>query len=79
MVTVADSKDLREILDRFVAAYVVSQEQISAARVLKDDAGSFISVAVEPNQPADVPGEFEGLRVILSEREPGHVAAGPLR
>lgn len=79
MKTVADSERLREILDAFVAAHVVDHEQITSARVLRDRDGEFIAVAAEPGRDLDLPQHFSGLRVVVSEREPGYVAAGPLR
>ena len=66
------------ILDRFVGAYVASQQAVISARISQDDQGAFISIKVEPGHQVELPAEFQGMRVICGEREPGYVAAGPL-
>jgi hypothetical protein len=79
MSVVADSQELRESLDRFVASYVVEDDAIVSARVLKDAEGEFLAIAVESGFEGNLPDEFDGLRVVVSVRAAGHVAAGPLR
>ena len=75
----ADTIIIREILDRFVAGYVRESDAILSARALQDGDGPYIAVGVGRGQIAEVPAQFEGVRVLVTEREPGHVAAGPLR
>jgi hypothetical protein len=75
----ADTLTIRETLDRFVAGYVRESDAILSARALRDGDGPYISVGVGRGQAAEVPAQFEGVRVLVTEREPGHVAAGPLR
>jgi hypothetical protein len=76
----ADTITMREILDRFVAGYVRdSDTTILSARALEDGDGAYIAVGVREGTTAEMPARFEGVRVLVTEREPGHVAAGPLR
>jgi hypothetical protein len=74
----ADTYELRNTLDRFVRTHVASQQGVVSARLSQDAQGVFISVKVEPGKEADLPTEFEDLRVVRGERAPGYVAAGPL-
>jgi hypothetical protein len=75
----ADTTAMREILDRFVAGHVRDSDVVLSARALEDDNGAYISVGIREGSIAQVPARFEGVRVLVTEREPGHVAAGPLR
>ena len=78
MVAVIDSRELREILDRFVREHVANQDAVTSVRLSQDAEGPFIDVKIEPGQAAELPATFEGLRVLRGERAAGHVAAGPL-
>jgi hypothetical protein len=79
MLNVADNEMLRETLDAFVSAHVIDEERIVSARILRDEHGDFIAVALEPGRDVNLPESFRGLRVLSTQREPGYVAAGPLR
>jgi hypothetical protein len=79
MATVADTIELRETLDQFVEHHVIDAPDMLAARVLRDEEGEFLAVAVRPGSSPQLPRRFQGLRVITTERAPGQVAAGPLR
>lgn len=75
----ADSQALRQLLDRFVAAYVIDADAVLSARILCDSDGSYLAVAVRSEDATQLPEHFEGVRVLVSKRQPGRVAAGPLR
>ncbi|HXS45974.1 MAG TPA: hypothetical protein VN756_00755 [Solirubrobacterales bacterium] len=78
MASVADTQELRAVLDRFVGAHVAHQQAVISARISEDDQGAVISVKVEPGHQVELPVVFEEMRVLQGEREPGYVAAGPL-
>ncbi len=75
----ADSQALRQLLDRFVAAHVIDADGVLSARVMSDLDGYYLEVAVRSEHADQLPEHFEGVRVLVSERQPGRVAAGPLR
>lgn len=74
----ADSLAFREILARFVDTYVESDPAVLGVRMLQDDDGPHLSVAVLEDTPT-LPQAFEGIPVRAHLREPSRAAVGPLR
>lgn len=76
----ADTAELRTLLDRYVDDVVAPNPSILGARVLSDEHGPYLSVAVRcERDPLSLEGTFHGLRVVVQRREPSSAAVGPLR
>lgn len=76
----ADTAELRALLGRYVDEVVAPDPSILGARVLSDERGAYLSVAVRFERDAHSLEEtFHGLPVVVQRREPSSAAVGPLR
>lgn len=75
----ADTAELRALLDLYIDNVVAPDPSILGARVLSDEQGPYLKVAVRyERDPRSIEPSFHGLRVLVQQREPSSTALAPV-